>query len=341
LNKWEDETPRGDAEKEESHPFDTLTPGFLIDAVESLGFYCDGRLFPLNSYENRVYQVGIEDATPMIAKFYRPQRWSEAQIREEHEFCFELVEQELPVVPPWRNEAGESLFVFGDFFFALFERRGGHAPELDDLDNLFTLGRLMGRIHAVGAVKAFQHRPAITIEDYGHASVALIGEQFIPSSLKDSYLSLAADLLQAVEAQFAQLSDLTLIRSHGDCHGGNILWRDDTANFVDFDDARMAPAVQDVWMLLCGDRPRQTAQLSEVVEGYNEFFTFHPKELRLIEPLRTLRMLHYAAWLARRWTDPAFPRAFPWFNTERYWGEHILELREQYAALQEPPLALF
>ncbi len=341
MNKWEDETPRGDDQKDVSHPFDTLTPGFLIDAVESLGFYCDGRLFPLNSYENRVYQVGIEDATPMIAKFYRPQRWSEAQIREEHEFCFELVEQELPVVPPWRNEVGESLFVFGDFFFALFERRGGHAPELDDLDNLFTLGRLMGRIHAVGAVKTFQHRPAITIEDYGCASVVLIGEQFIPASLKDSYLSLTTDLLQAVEAQFALVNDLTFIRSHGDCHGGNILWRDDTANFVDFDDARMAPAVQDLWMLLCGDRPRQTAQLSEVVEGYNEFFSFHPKELRLIEPLRTLRMLHYAAWLARRWTDPAFPRAFPWFNTERYWGEHILELREQYAALQEPPLTLF
>ncbi len=340
MNKWEDETGPGDDE-EVSHPFDTLTPSFLIDAVESLGFYCDGRLFPLNSYENRVYQVGIEDATPMIAKFYRPQRWSEAQIREEHEFCFELVEQELPVVPPWRNEAGESLFVFGDFFFALFERRGGHAPELDDLDNLFTLGRLMGRIHAVGAVKPFQHRPTITIEDYGHASVALVGEQFIPASLKESYLSLTADLLREIEAQFAQVSDLTLIRSHGDCHAGNILWRDDTANFVDFDDARMAPAIQDLWMLLCGDRPRQTAQLSEVVEGYNEFFTFHPKELRLVEPLRTLRMLHYAAWLARRWTDPAFPRAFPWFNTERYWGEHILELREQYAALQEPPLALF
>ena len=340
MNKLE-EIDESDADKEISHPFDTLTPSFLIDAVESLGFYCDGRLFPLNSYENRVYQVGIEDATPMIAKFYRPQRWSEAQIREEHEFCLELVEQELPVVPPWRNEAGESLFVFGDFFFALFERRGGHAPEMDDLDNLFTLGRLMGRIHAVGAVKAFQHRPTITIEDYGHASVALVGERFIPTSLKESYLSLTSDLLQAVEAQFAQVSDLTLIRSHGDCHAGNILWRDDTANFVDFDDARMAPAIQDLWMLLCGDRPRQTAQLSEVVEGYNEFFTFHPKELRLVEPLRTLRMLHYAAWLARRWTDPAFPRAFPWFNTERYWGEHILELREQYAALQEPPLALF
>lgn len=324
-----------------SHPFDSLTPGFLIDAVESLGFYCDGRLFPLNSYENRVYQVGIEDATPMIAKFYRPQRWTEAQIREEHEFCFELVEQELPVVPPWRNAAGESLFVFGDFFFALFERRGGHAPELDDLDNLFTLGRLMGRIHAVGAVKPFLYRPTITIENYGDESVALVVERFIPISLKASYTSLTADLLQSVRDSFAQLDGIQLIRSHGDCHGGNILWRDDTANFVDFDDARMAPAMQDLWMLLCGDRARQTVQLAEVVEGYNEFFSFHPKELRLIEPLRTLRMLHYSAWLARRWGDPAFPRAFPWFNSERYWGEHILELREQYAALAEPPLKLF
>ncbi len=338
MNRLEDEPEEQDAV---THPFDTLTPGFLIDAIESLGFLCDGRLFPLNSYENRVYQVGIEDATPMIAKFYRPQRWTEAQIREEHTFCFELVEQELPVVPPWRNAAGESLFVFGDFYFAVFERKGGHAPELDDLDNLFTLGRLMGRIHAVGAVRPFQHRPTITLANYGYESVDLIAERFIPSSLKESYVSLSKDLLQAVEDNFAQVHDVTLIRCHGDCHGGNILWRDETANFVDFDDARMAPAIQDLWMLLCGDRPRQTAQLSEVVEGYNEFFTFQPKELRLIEPLRTLRMLHYAAWLARRWTDPAFPRAFPWFNSERYWGEHILELREQFSALQEPPLALF
>ena len=331
-----------------THPFEVLSPEFLMDAVESRGFVCDGRLLVLNSYENRVYQVGIEDGEPLIAKFYRPERWSEQQIKEEHQFSFELMNHELPVVAPLRDrkgneqgdEHGESLFEYGGVFFALFPRRGGHAPELENLDSLLTLGRFLGRIHAVGAIRPFESRPGLSIDSYGHSSVALISEQFIPPSLQASYDSLTTDLLQGVEEIFAQVKPIDMIRTHGDCHSGNILWRDDAPNFVDLDDVRMAPAIQDIWMLLSGDRVMRTAQLSEVVDGYNEFYDFQPRQLRLIEPLRTLRMMHYAAWLARRWDDPAFPRAFPWFNTERYWGEHILELREQYAALSEPALEL-
>ncbi len=322
------------------HPFDRLTPDFVIDAIETQGWLCDGRIFPLNSYENRVYQIGIEDAEPIIAKFYRPQRWSDEQILEEHQFCLELVDHELPVVPPWQNDTNETLFTFEGFRFSLFRRRGGRAPDPGDLDSLFTIGRLMGRIHLVGASKAFVYRPTLDLDSYGYQSVKLISQDFIPSSLRDSYELVTSELLEVLEDQLSILSSIPLIRTHGDCHGGNILWRDEVPHFVDFDDARMAPAIQDLWMLLSGSRAERVAQMSEVVEGYNEFYDFHPRELNRIEPLRTLRILHHCAWIASRWNDPAFPRAFSWFNTERYWGEHILELREQYAILQEPPLAL-
>lgn len=323
------------------HPFETLTPAFIEDAIESQGYWCDGRTFPLNSYENRVYQVGIEEAEPIIAKFYRPDRWTDEQIQEEHDFCFELMEQELPVVAPLKNSDGESLLRYGNFRFSLYPRKGGHAPELDDLDSLFTLGRLLGRIHLVGASKAFQYRPDINIQNYGYNSIKLIGEQFIPSGLENAYSSLTDDLMRIVSQQMQDMEGIACIRTHGDCHIGNMLWRDDNAHFVDFDDARTAPAIQDIFMLLTGgDRPQQIAQLSEIIEGYNEFYDFNTQELRLIESLRTLRMLHHSAWLANRWQDPAFPRAFPWFNTQRYWEEHILELREQLFLLSEPSLSL-
>jgi Ser/Thr protein kinase RdoA (MazF antagonist) len=325
---------------ESSHPFQTLTPSFIMDAVESQGYRCDCRIFALNSYENRVYQVGIEDGSPLIAKFYRPGRWSDAQILEEHGFCFELAEHELPVVAPCRNPAGESLFHYGGFRFTLYPRQGGHAPEFDNLDNLLILGRLLGRIHRVGAVRPFAHRPVLDVASFGHASVTLIGERFIPDEYRASYLAVTGQLLTAIDELMATAGPVRYLRAHGDCHAGNILWRDDAPHFVDFDDARMAPAVQDLWMMLSGERARQTAQLAELVEGYNEFGDFHPRELRLVEALRTLRMLHYSAWLARRWADPMFPHTFPWFNTTRYWGEHILQLREQLAALAEPPLEL-
>lgn len=322
------------------HPFDRLTPDFLITAIESQGYWCDGRLLALNSYENRVYQVGIEDQQPLIAKFYRPNRWSEAQILEEHDFCFELAEQELPVVAPLRDNNGQSLLHHDGFSFALYPRQGGHAPELDNLDNLLIIGRMMGRIHRIGATHPFKHRPTLNSQNFGHDCVRLISEQFIPTELKPAYDSLTHDLLQCIDEKINHLQGISLIRTHGDCHSGNMLWRDEAPHFVDFDDARMAPAIQDLWMFLSGDRNRQTAQISELVEGYNEFYDFHPRELHLVEVLRSLRMIHYAAWLASRWQDPAFPKNFPWFNTERYWGEHILELREQWAALEEPPLKL-
>jgi len=325
---------------ESAHPFHALTPNFIMDAVESRGFRCDCRTLALNSYENRVYQVGIEDGQPLIAKFYRPGRWSDRQIIEEHGFCFELAEHELPVVAPWRSPDGESLFHHHGFRFALYPRQGGHAPEFDNLDNLLILGRMLGRIHCIGGVRPFEHRPVLDSPSFGHASVELIREHFIPIEYRSSYVAVTGQLLETMDGILAAAGPIRFIRTHGDCHSGNILWRDDAPHFVDFDDSRMAPAVQDLWMMLSGDRPRRTAQLEALLEGYTEFCEFDPRELRLVEVLRTLRMLHYSAWLANRWKDPMFPASFPWFNTVRYWGEQILELREQLAALAEPPLEL-
>ncbi len=322
------------------HPFQSLTPGLIMDAVEQQGFFCDRRIFALNSYENRVYQVGVDDGPPLIAKFYRPDRWSEQQILEEHNFCFELAQHELPVVAPLKNPDGVSLLQYDKFYFALYPRQGGHAPEFDNLGNLKILGRLLGRIHATGAVKSFVHRPALDRQSFGTNSVRLIEERFIPDEYRASYCAVTGQLLEAIDAIFAETGPVRNIRTHGDCHAGNILWRDNAPHFVDFDDARTAPAVQDIWMMFSGDRPRQLAQLDSLLEGYREFNDFDPRELRLIEPLRTLRMLHYSAWLARRWQDPVFPHTFFWFNTTRYWGEHILELREQLAALAEPALEI-
>jgi Ser/Thr protein kinase RdoA (MazF antagonist) len=322
------------------HPFQNLVPGLIMDAVESQGFCCDCRTFALNSYENRVYQVGIEDGQPLIAKFYRPGRWSDEQILEEHRFCFELAEHELPVVAPWTNAAGESLFHHNGFRFALYPRQGGHAPEFDNLDNLLILGRMLGRIHRIGAVQPFVCRPILDTRSFGYASVELIRERFIPEEYRASYTAVTDQLLKAMDTILAAAGPIRSIRCHGDCHVGNILWRDNAPHFVDFDDARMAPAVQDLWMMLSGDRGRRIAQLETLIEGYREFFDFNPAELRLVETLRTLRMLHYSAWLANRWADPVFPATFPWFNTVRYWGEHILDLREQLAVLDEPPLEL-
>ncbi|UTA47548.1 serine/threonine protein kinase [Simiduia sp. 21SJ11W-1] len=322
------------------HPFARLTPDAVMDAVESTGRLTDARVFALNSYENRVYQVGIEGEQPLIAKFYRPDRWSREQILEEHQFTQELAEAGLSVVPPLADAAGLTLHPFDGFEFALFRRQGGHAPELENFDHLQALGRALGRLHTVGAARAFNARPALDIQSYGYDAVALLTEGFMPKSLLPAYTSLCRDLLAGIEATFANFTPRQ-IRLHGDCHPGNILWRDDTPHLVDFDDARTGPAVQDIWMLLSGDRQQQLAQLSEIVEGYELFGEFDPRELQFIEALRSLRIMHYSAWLAKRWHDPAFPMAFPWFNSERYWAEHILELREQLAALQEEPLRLF
>ena len=323
-----------------NHPYDQLDPDMIIDAVESVGYLSDARLLALNSYENRVYQVGIEDGQPVIVKFYRPGRWSEAQIMEEHTFSLELAEAEISVVPPMVDAKGATLHRYHDFQFALFARRGGYPPELDNFDNLLVLGRTLGRIHAVGRAQSFAHRQAISVQRMLRDSRQFLLDGFIPVELVDAYGSLTSDLDTLTSTLMSEVGHEDLIRVHGDCHVGNILWRDDTAHFVDFDDCCSAPAIQDLWMFLNGERHDRQLQLTELIEGYSEFCDFDPRQIRWVEALRTLRLVHYAAWLARRWEDPAFPRSFTWFNSERYWANHILELREQMSALHEEPLQL-
>lgn len=323
-----------------THPFEALSPDLILDAVESLGYLSDARVLALNSYENRVYQVGIEGETPLIAKFYRPSRWSDAAIREEHSFALELADNEVPMVAPLQH-GGESLHEYGGFRFTLFPRRGGRAPEPGNLDQLYRLGQLLGRLHAVGASPPFKHRETLTVDNFGHAALAsLLDGDFVPASLRPAYESVARDLLKRLDELFAR-TRYKPIRLHGDCHPGNLLQRDDAFHIVDLDDCRMGPAVQDLWMMLAGERQERLTQLAELIDGYQEFHDFDPRELPLIEGLRALRLLHHSAWIARRWDDPAFPLAFPWFANERYWGDQILSLREQLAALDEEPLRLF
>jgi len=323
------------------HPYDALTPDRVLAAVESLGMVTDARILALNSYENRVYQVGIEDGLPIIVKFYRPGRWRREQILEEHAFAWELADLEIPVVAPDRVDGSNTLYEFESFSFAVFQRLPGRAPELDNLDNLLVIGRFMGRVHRVGAGGKFKHRGRISVQQFAVDSREfLLNNNFLPDSLLTAYETLSRDLIDKVSGIFNQNTVVTTLRIHGDCHPGNILWYNDAPNFVDFDDTLTGPAIQDLWMMLSGDRDQQQGQLLELIEGYNEFYDFHPRELNLVESLRSLRIMHYSAWLARRWEDPAFPHSFPWFNTERYWASHILELREQMALLDEPPLRL-
>ncbi len=323
----------------ETSAFAELLPEQILDSVESQGYLCDGHLLALNSYENRVYQIGIEDAPMVVGKFYRPGRWSDEAILEEHVFSRELAELEIPLVPPLLNQAGESLHRFGPFRFSLYPRRGGRAPDLEDADLLEQMGRFIARLHLVGEMRPFEHRPTLSIEEFGeNAYRYLLDEGFIPDDLRPAYQSLCEDLILRIRQIWERAGTLDRIRLHGDCHPGNILWTDAGPHIVDLDDARNGPAIQDLWMFLSGDRAHQQARLEDVLVGYTQFREFDSRELHLIEPLRTLRMIHYAAWLARRWQDPAFPRAFSYFNTERYWGEHILALREQAALLDEPPL---
>ncbi|MBD3610166.1 MAG: serine/threonine protein kinase [Gammaproteobacteria bacterium] len=323
------------------HIYEALTPDTILDAIEASGFLPDGRILALNSYENRVYQIGIEESEPLIAKFYRPQRWPKESILEEHRFTISLADNEIPVVAPMSNELGETLHQHQGFMFSLFPRRSGHWPELGDLDNLEWLGRFLGRIHAIGATEPFQHRPTIDRQSFGHDSYQyLLSHGFIPKELELPYRTLVEDVLTQVDGNYERAGNVTHIRLHGDCHPGNILWREDGPWFVDMDDCRMGPAVQDLWMLLSGEREEMAIQMSTLVEGYEQFMEFDRRELNLLEALRTLRLIHYSAWLARRWDDPAFQQAFPWFNTQRYWEEQILTLREQAAKLDEPPLPI-
>ena len=321
-----------------SIPYASLTPDRLLDAIESIGERCDGRLLQLNSFENRVYQVWLEDDRRVVAKFYRPARWSDAQILEDHEFTTDLERREIPVVAPLRID-GRTLHAFEDFRFALYPRRGGRAPELDDADTLQWIGRFIGRIHAVGAVAPFRERPALDIESFGEEPRDwLIEHDSVSASLRPAWRAAIDQALDGVRRAFDETGQTRLLRLHGDCHPGNILWTDDGPHFVDFDDARNGPAVQDLWMLLSGDARAMSRQLADVLAGYEDFMEFDRRELRLLEPLRTLRLIHYSAWIARRWDDPAFPAAFPWFGTERYWQDRVLELREQIAAISEPAL---
>jgi Ser/Thr protein kinase RdoA (MazF antagonist) len=318
--------------------YQDLQPDDILDSVESLGIRCDGRLQPLNSYENRVYQVGVEDGPPVVAKFYRPGRWSDAAIQEEHDFAAELAERDVPVVAPLRR-AGRSLHCHGEFRFSVCPRVAGRIPELDDMLLLRQIGRLVGRLHLCGQSGAFSHRPRLSAELLGDASRAFLLEQeFIPAHVEAAYASVSEDALRAVRA-IGERVGARHIRLHGDFHPGNVLVHEGQVRIVDLDDCCTGPAVQDLWMFLSGGRAEQEPQLAELLAGYQEFRDFDPAELLLVEPLRTLRIMHYAAWIARRWQDPAFRIAFPWFGAPRFWEEHVLSLREQFALLQEPALA--
>ena len=318
--------------------FANLSPELVLDALDTVGIRGDGRLLALNSYENRVYQVWRDDEAPLVAKFYRPQRWSDAQILEEHEFVATLVEREIPVVPAMTLDSS-TLHAHAGFRFAVFERHGGRAPELEKPGTLEWLGRFIGRIHAVGAITPFSLRPALDAQTFGQEPRDYLFDQnFLPLELRAAYFSVLDQALDGVRRCYDRAGDIATLRLHGDCHVGNVLWTDAGPHFVDFDDSRSGPAIQDLWMLLSGDRADQVRQLSDMLAGYEDFHDFDARELHLIEALRTLRLVHYAAWLARRWDDPAFPVAFPWFNTQRYWQDRILELREQVALMDEPPL---
>src|SRR2546421_1056727 len=318
-------------------PFTGLTPDVVLDAATSVGLETDGRLFALNSYENRVYQLGSPGGA-LVLKFYRPARWSDAQIEEEHLFTAELATADLPVAAPVQLE-GRGLFRYHDFRFAAFPWMRGRTPELDAVDARRILGRSLARIHQVGAVRPFRARPRIEIQRLGwEARTHVLASELLPESLRDRYSSVSGALLERISQAFAEVGAFAEIRLHGDCHLGNLLWNEQGPVFVDLDDCAMGPRVQDMWMMLAGSAAEQQRQWSELLEGYQQFADFDFRELRLIEPLRALRMLHHAAWVTHRWSDPAFPRAFPWLGEPRYWEGYLGDLLEQIGIIDDPPL---
>ena len=319
----------------DAHPYSRLTPDLVLDAVAAAGLAPDGRLLTLNSYENRVYQVGTDDGPMVVAKFYRPGRWSDAQIDEEHRFAEELALHEVPVVAPMRSLS------FEGFRVAIYPRRGGRPPELGDPKTLEWIGRFIARMHAIGAARPFSSRPTLDLQSFGHEPREfLLKSQLVPADLLPAWEAATAQALEGARRCYARAGAVNALRLHGDCHVGNILWTHEGPHFVDLDDARMGPAIQDLWMLLSGERGSMTRQMLDVLAGYEQFMAFDRKELALLEALRTLRLIHYSAWIARRWDDPAFPAAFPWFNTQRYWQDRILELREQISLMEEAPLVV-
>jgi Ser/Thr protein kinase RdoA (MazF antagonist) len=334
-----------------THAFESLTPDLVLDALESVGLRGDGRLTALSSYENRVYQVQLEDGSAVVAKFYRPQRWSEAQILEEHAFAAELMAFEVPAIGPLVLGSA-TLHHFGGFAFSVSPRRGGRAPELDDAEVLEWIGRFLARIHTVGARKPFVARPALTVQTFAEEPMQwLLDNDMVSLDVQSAWTRGVERAIAAIRSYDtlnadAKTSDIRVLRLHGDCHPGNILWTPADAapnlgpgpHFVDLDDARTGPAVQDLWMLLSGDRQQRQHQLGALVDGYEQFREFDRAELGLIEPLRTLRLIHYSAWLARRWTDPTFPANFPWFGSSDYWQGQVQMLEEQLEAMEEPPL---
>ncbi|WP_350939886.1 serine/threonine protein kinase [Vibrio metschnikovii] len=317
--------------------FDALTPDLIWYALESIGVRAESGFLALNSYENRVYQFTDEESRRFVVKFYRPQRWTEQQIQEEHDFALELAAAEIPLAPPLVIN-GNSLHYYQGYYFALFTSMGGRQFEVDNPQQLEWVGRFLGRIHKIGESKTFIHRPSLGLEEYLYQPKRVLEQaSFIPSHLQNAFFNDLNLLIERIE-QYWQPTQ-SPIRLHGDCHPGNILWRDGPM-FVDLDDARNGPAVQDLWMLLSGDRQEKLVQLDILLEGYQEFCDFNPQQLKLIEPLRGLRMVHYMAWLAKRWHDPAFPLAFPWFNDPKYWEGQVLAFKEQLSALEEPSLSL-
>ena len=340
----DDDVPRASASPASAsglHPYETLTPDRVMDALASVGLYGDGRLTALSSYENRVYLAHLEDDPAVVAKFYRPGRWTEAQILEEHAFAAELMASEIPVVGPLVLQ-DRTLHDFGGFAFSVSPRRGGRRPELDDFEVLEWIGRFLARIHVVGSARPFTTRPALDAASFGHEPRQwLLSHDMIPLEMARAWDEACAEALALIDATALGHAEhsLTTLRLHGDCHPGNILWTPgEGPHFVDLDDARTGYAVQDLWMLLSGDRAQRTGQLSGLLDGYEQFRSFDRRELALIEPLRTLRLIHYSAWLARRWDDPTFPANFPWFGSADYWSGQVLMLQEQIEAMQEPPL---
>lgn len=317
--------------------FDALTPDFMWYALESIGIRAESGFLALNSYENRVYQFTDEERQRYVVKFYRPERWNLEQIQEEHDFTLELIESEIPVAPPTVIN-GQTLHQYQGYLFALFASVGGRQFEVDNLEQLEGVGRFLGRIHKVGSKQIFQHRPTIGLEEYVYQPRKLLEQsKFIPMHLENAFFNDLDLLIKYLENHWDDST--SLIRLHGDCHPGNILWRDGPM-FVDLDDSRNGPAIQDLWMLLNGERADKLMQLDILLEAYQEFNDFNSNQLKLIEPLRGLRMVHYMAWLAKRWQDPAFPLAFPWFNDPKYWESQVLAFKEQISALDEPPLSL-